>query len=350
MVRLGGLIFALVAGAFPYLAASEPVKTMTVTASAETEPVGTQDDAADDPAIWRNPRFPQKSLIVATDKKAGLHVYNLEGKALSFHASPRPNNVDLRDGVRVRGKTAIFVAASDRADVTQAHVALFRLDSARGRLKQLARLPVGPGEAYGMCLWQPQDQENLQGFMVMKDGRIDQFEIDSARGKPRIKPVRTMKLSSQAEGCVADDRTGLLYVAEEDVGIWRFSARADGPLAGEKVAAVDNRWLFADVEGLALAPQGAAGGHLIASSQGDNSFVLFRLPDLQPVGRFRVDAGIVDAVQETDGVDVMLGDFGPAYPGGLLVAQDGDNLPATQNFKLLPWAAVSRALKLAEKE
>jgi 3-phytase len=42
----------------------------------------------------------------------------------------------------------------------------------------------------------------------------------------------------------------------------------------------------------------------------------------------------------------MLGDFGPDYPQGLFVAQDGDNAPATQNFKYVSWAKVKTALGL----
>lgn len=31
-----------------------------------------------------------------------------------------------------------------------------------------------------------------------------------------------------AEGCVVDDETGALYIAEEDVGLWRYAAEPDG--------------------------------------------------------------------------------------------------------------------------
>src|SRR3546814_13149535 len=56
-----------------------PAPTVAVTAVAETEAVATRDaDAADDPAIWRNADDPQASLLVATDKKAGLYVYRSE--------------------------------------------------------------------------------------------------------------------------------------------------------------------------------------------------------------------------------------------------------------------------------
>jgi 3-phytase len=55
---------------------------------------------------------------------------------------------------------------------------------------------------------------------------------------------------------------------------------------------------------------------------------------------------MVDGVQETDGIELMLGDFGPQFQGGLFVTQDGDNLPAAQNFKLTSWAEIAAALGL----
>ena len=39
-------------------------------------------------------------------------------------------------------------------------------------------------------------------------------------------------------------------------------------------------------------------------------------------------------------------EFAAAHiPGARLVAQDGENLPRAQNFKLLPWASVQRAIE-----
>ena len=46
------------------------------------------------------------------------------------------------------------------------------------RLVPLGRYPVGPGEAYGMCLWTRKRDGALFGFVVLKDGRIDQVSID----------------------------------------------------------------------------------------------------------------------------------------------------------------------------
>lgn len=70
---------------------------------------------------------------------------------------------------------------------------------------------------------------------------------------------------------------------------------------------------------------------------------LYRLPDLTPGGRFRIAAGTFGATEETDGIAVALGDFGPNFSGGLFVAQDGANLPA-QNFKLVAWDDIVAAL------
>ena len=147
---------------------------------------------------------------------------------------------------------------------------------------------------------------------------------------------------------MVDERTNHLYVGEEAVGIWRFDSRAQASTRGTLVARADGRQLVPDVEGLALAPQGADGGYLVASSQGDNAYAVYRLPDVIPVGRFRIVEGVVGAAEETDGIAIALGDFGPSYPRGLFVAQDGINAPLAQNFKLASWADILAALQLPE--
>ena len=318
------------------------VQTASVTADAETVAVKSGDDAADDPAIWRNAANPAASLIVGTDKQAGLYVYGLDGQVRDFNNAGRVNNVDL-----VETPAGVIVAASDRSDEAQAQIVLFRLNTTTARLEPIGRVPAGAGEAYGLCLWATPnvpDGGALTAFIVIKDGTIRQIELDAAKASGRI--VRTMKLATQSEGCVVDARTARLYVAEEDVGIWRFDARASGSVTPVKLAGVDGKRLVADVEGLAIAAEEAGnGGWLVASSQGDNAYTLYRLADERFAGRFRIGQGRFGSTQETDGIAVMTGDFGPAFPQGLMVAQDGENSPA-QNFKLVGWGEIKAALKL----
>jgi 3-phytase len=329
------LLLAIAACAPP--AVKPGVPTASVTADAETVAVRNSDDAADDPAIWRNAANPAASLIVGTDKQAGLYVYDLKGQVRDFRDAGRVNNVDL-----VETPAGVIVAASDRSDEANAHIALFRLDTATARLVPLGRVPAGAGEAYGMCLWATPGA--LTAFIVIKDGTIRQIELDTKAATGRI--VRTLKLDTQSEGCVVDPRTARLYVAEEDVGIWRWDGRASGSTKPVKLASVDGKRLVADVEGLAIAADGAGnGGWLVASSQGDNAYAVYRLADDRYVGRFRIADGVVGGTQETDGIAVMTGDFGPGFAGGLMVAQDGENVP-TQNFKAVGWGKVKAALRL----
>lgn len=336
----------LLAGCTTAQPVTSPLPTATVTAKVETAPVGTRDDAADDPAIWRDTANPAESLIVATDKKSSIHVYDLAGKKLHSAPSPRLNNVDLRD---MGGSLGVVVAASDRQDLLNAKMAMFKLDTAAKKLVSLGSIPVGPGEAYGMCLWQRASDKALFGFLVLKDGRIDQVAIDTNSTVPSGKLVRSMKLATQSEGCVVDDRTGILYVAEENVGLWKFDAAPDAPVTPVKLANADGNEIVMDAEGVALAPMGSDGGYLIVSSQGDNAFAVYKLPAVSYAGRFRITDGVVDAVQETDGIELILGDFGSNFTGGLFVVQDGDNSPEMQNFKLVNWADVISALNLDAK-
>ena len=308
---------------------------VTVSAKAETAPVGTAAaDAADDPAIWRNPADPAGSLIVATDKKAGLHVYGLGGSSRFFEPDGRLNNVDLVD----MGAQGVIVVASDRNDPLNAKLRLYRLDTVAAKLLPLGTVEGGRGEAYGVCLWM--QGAALHAFSVLKDGTVEEYRVN-LEGVPSAMPVTTRKLATQSEGCVVDPRNGTLYVGEEDVGIWRFGK---GQVQGKLVAPADGKQLVMDTEGLAILPEGADGGWLVASSQGDNTYAVYRLPGMEPAGCFRIGAGAFGATEETDGIALMGGGFGPDYPAGLFVAQDGNNAPAAQNFKLVSWADVLKAL------
>ena len=337
-MKIGFRSFAPVLLAVASACATTPITgdpAVLVLAVAETVPVGTNnEDAADDPAIWRNAADPAASLIVATDKKGGLYVYDLKGATKHFVAAPGLNNVDLVD----MGADGIIVVASDRSDLANAHFALFRLDTAAAQLVPMGRVASGAGEAYGVCVWQRGGE--LIAYAVPKEGVIGEYRI-TLGAAPTAELLRTMRVPTQPEGCAIDTRDGTLYIAEEDAGIWRFRA---GQTAGEMVAPIDNRLLVADVEGLALVPEGSSGGWLYASSQGDNTYMRFALPDMTPAGRFRIGAGAFGATEETDGIDVMRGDFGPDYPGGIFIAQDGQNGTAAQNFKLVPLGAIEEAL------
>lgn len=318
-----------------------------VPATAETVPVGTANaDAVDDPAIWRNAGNPAASLIVGTDKKAGLYVYGMDGKVRGSSLSGRYNNVALFEG-----EHGIVVIASDRTDVANSKLALFLLDPATGSLSPLASVPSGAGEGYGVCV-APAPRIAMVGapdamtaYAAIKDGTVRQIAITHKQGKVEHSMGASWKLKTQIEGCVVDPATGALYVGEEDVGIWKIDpARPEA--APVLFAAADGKQLVADVEGLAIATNPKGASYLLASSQGDRAYAVFDTATGKLLGRFRIDGGPIDGTFETDGIEIAVGDFGPGFEQGLFIAQDGDNGGGTQNFKLVSWAAIRAALGL----
>lgn len=322
------------------------VPTLELAATGETVPVGTvARDAADDPAIWRNRDDPAKSLVIGTDKRAGLYVFGMDGSQKSFLPEGELNNVDLRE-VMIGGHKTVLVGASIRNDLKNAHIGLYRLDTTTAELQPLGKFPAGAGEAYGFCFGQDSGGE-VFAYMIGKAGDVRELKLSFAGGVPNALTTREHKLATQPEGCVVDDRTGRLYVGEENVAIWLFDLNADA-FVPQRFANVNGRELVADVEGLALAPEGENGGYLVASSQGDNAYVLYDLVTGAYVNRFRLVDGAVDGTSETDGIEVMPGDFGPQYPGGLMVVQDGDNGNQTQNFKYVSWRDVVEAVEGSE--
>jgi len=93
----------------------------------------------------------------------------------------------------------------------------------------------------------------------------------------------------------------------------------------------------------------------VLSSQGNNTYAVFRREgNNEYVGSFAVianGAAGIDGISETDGLDVTGQSLGAGFPGGLFVAQDGRNVmpPEAQNFKLVPWERIARALKLEQR-
>jgi 3-phytase len=344
IVKLVPLFAVLAIGAMPATAQSiDTIAEVHARLETETNGASTKDDA-DDIAIWLDRNDPSKSLIIGTDKKRGLYVYGMDGRIRSHANSGKINNVDLRNDVMIDGQPRTVVAASDE-NQPDAMIAVYILDTETLNLVLLGRVSGGAEKPYGLCLYQQAGK--LWAFNVFRNGLIEQVAIDISAGVVHATRARTMKLKGNAEGCVADDRTGTFYAAERDVGIWKWDAGPEADTRPVSVAKTDKSHLVADVEGLAIAAYGKDGGYLIASSQGADNFLLYHLPDNGYAGRFRMADGAIDGTSHTDGIELALGDFGPEYPGGLFVAQDDDNRPQPQNFKFVAWEDIVKVLHLA---
>nr|AAL59320.1 phytase [Bacillus amyloliquefaciens] len=323
----------------------------TVNAAAETEPVDTAGDAADDPAIWLDPKTPQNSKLITTNKKSGLVVYSLDGKMLHSYNTGKLNNVDIRYDFPLNGKKVDIAADPNRSEGKNA-IEIYATDGKNGTLQSITD-PDHPiasaiNEVYGFTLYHSQKTGKYYAMVTGKEGEFEQYELKADKnGYISGKKVRAFKMNSQTEGMAADDEYSRLYIAEEDEAIWNFSAEPDGGSNGTVFDRADGRHLTPDIEGLTIYYAADGKGYLMASSQGNNSYAIYdRQGKNKYVADFRItDGPETDGTSDTDGIDVLGFGLGREYPFGIFVAQDGENIDhrqkANQNFKIVPWERIA---------
>ena len=312
--------------------------------SVETTPMPSSGDAADDAAIWVSPD-PGRSTVIGTNKMGGgIAVYDLAGTQIQYRADGMTNNVDIRPGFVLGGTPVALVTASNRSTrggtTPNGTIAIYRVDPSTRTLVNVAARIISPGIAtYGSCMYRSA-AGNYYYFVTSKLGELEQWELfDNGAGKVDAQRVRALTVGSRSEGCVADDELGHLYVGEEQVGIWKYSAQPDAGNERSLVDAVGPRaHLVGEVEGLTIVYASGGRGYLVASSQGDSSFAVYRREASNAyVRRFTIGAGAtIDGAEQTDGIDATASSLGSPFPHGLFVAHDGANGTENQNYKLVP--------------
>ncbi len=274
----------------------------------------------DDMCIWVHPATPAQSLIVTSDKTAErLFVFDLDGKALQeLPVDGMPGNIDLRYGFPLNGETVDIVAYNDR---TQQVVRVYAVDA---KARQLVRVDDGSirtGLNYGLALYRSPKTGKFYAFTVAEEapGGAEQYELtDNGEGRITGKKVRAWA-QPKSEGCVADDETGVLFIGEEEGGIWKLGAEPEDETPGQIIIPVTEHGFEADIEGLTIlyGPDGA--GYLIASSQGNAQYKVFD----RKAPHAYVTTFTIAGVSDTDGIDLVNVNLGPKFPAGVFAAHNG---------------------------
>lgn len=336
MKKIIYLIFLFLICIHPQLL-SKPIEVQA-TASTSLPPI--KSDAMDDPTIWINTKNPSKSLILTTNKDSiygGLYVYTLDGKLKKMIPLGPLNNVDYRTGFPYKTHKVDIIVASHPKKKQLAFFAMTpQLDTlifAGFSTNSFQEVP------YGLCLFKK--DTNFYAIVTFKGGGAEKWQFWENEGKFHMEKVTTYPIKTQAEGCVANDFDGKLFIAEEDKGIWAFNEDGSSDMVGN----VGKNELAADLEGLTL----YEGKYLIVSSQGNSTYGVFSSE--QPytyLGNFKIAASSTqEGTEETDGIDVTSANLGGKFSKGLFVAHDNrTSKGGGSNFKLVPWTSIAEKLGL----
>ena len=303
---------------------------LEVNADVETEPVFAGDDAADDMCVLENFNNPESSLIISSDKKYGIIVYDLEGNKLYDYEVGRINNVDIIKSKFSQDK--YLVAGTNR---TYNSIDLYIFNSNGELEKNIVReLVPSLKDVYGITFYD--DKYNTYVFVSDKKGNVEQWSFNNDESSPEIKFERKLRFSSLVEGIVADETKGKVYIGQERRGIWELNANPN--LSDDrKLIFKKNKYFKPDFEGLTMRDDGDGNGYLIASVQGSNGYLIIDRKSLVAKLFFRIiDGDKIDGTTETDGIDVSSIKTSK-FPNGFFIAQDDDNDGLNQNFKLVDW-------------
>ena len=309
-------------------------------------------DDPDDPAIWRHPTDPSRSLILGTVKVAApqgaLAVFGLDGRLRqTIGGLDRPNNVDVEYGLSFQGIPTDIAVVTERL---KRRLLIFRIDAA-GALSELGSPSVLTGEPgehgapMGIALYRRPRDGAVFAIVSPKTGPTGGYLweyrlTDDEHGGVAAVFVRRFghfKGVGEIEAVAVDDALGYVYYADEDDGIHKWHADPNHPDAARELARFGTTGFAANREGIAIYSLPDGTGYIVCTDQiaGNSEYRIYRregepgLPHDHSV-LLKVVRGGADS---TDGIEVDAGNLGPEFPRGLLVAMNS----RARNFLMFSW-------------
>ena len=301
-----------------------------------------------DVALWPNSANPAQSLLVVADSTVGLTTYRLDTtEELEVLQGEVAFGVDVKEGFALPGGSVPLVVV---ANGTRQALTAYVVDAVTLRLRRVDTdtLRVTNFDPRVVALYRNPANGQVYAFAADSGGTVQQFELrTNTSGGVEGTAVRTFEVGGAVSGMVVDESQGVLFVAQQSQGIWRYSAAANGGTARTAVASAGQGALAAPLGGLALYSINASGGYLLAASTSGNSVVVYgRQPPHDQLGSFRLIANatgnVDDEVTEPRSIEASSRVLGTTYPTGIAIVHDRLNSPA-QNHKLVSWSNVAAA-------
>lgn len=267
----------------------------------------------DDYAVWINRSHPETSFIIGSDKSANkLYVYDLKGQLVDEIAVTKPGNIDVAYGFPLGNSKVDIAVVNQRKNPKQ--LVACTIDSKTGKLSRIDNNKLSTGENYGGCLYQSHETGKFYFFSTSEDDGITQYELYDEDGQISSKAVRNWP-QGKSEGAVANEEKGIVYIAEEEKGVWKVGAEPDQETPGELIIKLNENGLKGDIEGMALLKISDSESYLVISDQGASTFKVYREETGYPfVGNFKVEGA-----EESDGIEIIHSPLGGQFSQGLFL-------------------------------
>lgn len=329
----------------------------------------------DDPAIWRHPEDPSRSLILGTMKVAApagaVVVFGMDGQIRQLVSGiDRPNNIDVEYGVGLDGRPVDIAVVTERL---ARQLRVFRIDPRTGQIVDLGGIPVLEGQTgeagapMGIGLYRRPRDGAVFAIVAPKEGPREgylwQYRLfDAGSGRLGAKFVRrfgafsatSVREENEIEAVAVDDALGYVYYADEADGIHKWHADPDHPDAGRELAHFARTGYRGDREGIAIYALPDGTGYIVGTDQldEDSEYHVYAREGTpgNPHDHSREIVVVRGGADATDGIEISSSALGPGLPHGAFVAMNS----GPRNFLMFRWqdvaAAVKPALRLAPRQ
>lgn len=196
----------------------------------------------------------QPSVLLGSTK--GVFWLDTTGKKLASFVQGA-EFLDARTNVQwLDNKTTRQVTLAATVLLPEQQPAILILDPSQKTIRELVRIPLPDFKVSNLCL--SRDKTNHVSLFVMDErGTAQHWLVMTAEGKPLVKHLRNLPIPPDAKFCSVDDSQEMLFVAEESVGVWAYSAsiEADAGRYAIDMAAPFGQ-LQRGAEGIAALPNG----------------------------------------------------------------------------------------------
>lgn len=342
--------------ATPAVSSAADIKAAFATAALPADP--------DDPAVWRHPSDPSRSLIIGTIKVAapsgGIVVFGVDGGIRqTISGIDRPNNIDVEYGVQLGGKTVDIAVATERL---KRQLRLFRIDPDAGRLADLGGLPILTGQEgeagapMGIALYRRPADGAVFAIVAPKEGPtagyLWQYRLLERDGRLAADFVRrfgvfsatTLRSENEIEAVSVDDALGYVYYSDEADGVHKWHADPDHPGAASELAHFARDGFRGDREGIAIYARPDGTGYIVVTDQlpSNSEYHVYAREGASgnPHDHSRELAVLRGGADSTDGLEIFSGGLGPQLPQGAMVAMNS----SARNFLVFRWEDVAAAI------